>query len=100
MIIDNTSAGPAAVDAATPVKTKMPVPMIDPIPSAVRLSGPSDRRRRLRSDSSLSSASDLRVKSDTAGMAGGEVASSGDLYTTDTSPSFAPTPFDAFEFRE
>jgi hypothetical protein len=36
-------AGPARVADATPVKTKMPVPMIAPIPIAVSDQGPSVR---------------------------------------------------------
>src|SRR5436190_4854796 len=62
MIIDSTSAGPAFCDAAVPVSTKMPVPMIDPMPSAVRFSGPSERLRRPRSASARSASSDFFVK--------------------------------------
>src|SRR3982751_1058942 len=83
MIIDSTSAGPAAVDAATPVKTKIPAPMIEPMPSAVRGRGPRERRGRLRSDSCRRSASDLRVKRDKR-VAGDEWRVTSDLYTTDT----------------
>src|SRR5262245_25314836 len=59
MIIEKTSAGPAFCDAAVPVRTKMPVPMMDPMPSAVRLSGPSDRRSTLRSASACSASRDF-----------------------------------------
>ena len=51
MIIESTSAGPAFCEAAVPVSTKMPVPMIEPMPSAVRWSGPSERRSDGRSAS-------------------------------------------------
>ena len=40
---DIVSAGPARVADATPVKTKMPVPMMAPMPIAVSAHGPSDR---------------------------------------------------------
>jgi len=46
-------AGPAIVPAALPVRTKIPVPMITPIPITVRSIGPSARRSR-RSGSSVS----------------------------------------------
>src|SRR5436190_11579646 len=59
MIIEKTSAGPAFCDAAVPVRTKMPVPMIDPMPSAVRCHGPSDRRSTPRSASACRSAIDF-----------------------------------------
>src|SRR5689334_22065091 len=38
-------AGPAAVAATGPVRTKIPVPMMAPMPSVTRLIGPSARRR-------------------------------------------------------
>ena len=41
--MESTMAGPAWAAAAWPVRTKMPVPMIAPIPSAVRSIGPSTR---------------------------------------------------------
>ena len=50
-------------DAAVPVRTKMPVPMMQPMPSAVRFQGPSERRRSPRSASAWSASNDLRVKS-------------------------------------
>src|ERR1700733_11160098 len=59
MIIERTSAGPAFCDAAVPVSTKMPVPMIEPIPSAVRCQGPSDRRSWPPSASACRSANDF-----------------------------------------
>src|SRR6185503_8102879 len=43
---DNMSAGPVLSWAATPVSTKMPVPMTAPTPSAESWTGPSTRRRR------------------------------------------------------
>src|SRR2546423_222790 len=43
---DSISAGPALLLAATPVSTKMPVPMVAPTPILVSCSGPSTRRRR------------------------------------------------------
>ena len=54
MTIEITSAGPAFIDAAVPVSTKMPVPMIAPMPSAVRFHGPSDRLSTPPSASALS----------------------------------------------
>jgi hypothetical protein len=39
------SEGPERVADATPVKTKIPVPMIAPMPMAVSAQGPSDRFR-------------------------------------------------------
>ena len=42
---ESVSAGPARVAEATPVRTKMPVPMIAPMPIAVSAHGPSDRLR-------------------------------------------------------
>ena len=68
MIIENTSAGPAFCEAAVPVRTKMPVPMIDPMPSAVRFHGPSDRRSRPRSASAWSSPNDFFVNSPIFGL--------------------------------
>jgi hypothetical protein len=62
MIIEITSAGPAFCDAAVPVRTKIPVPMIDPIPRVVRFSGPSARRRVLLSASARRVAWDFLVK--------------------------------------
>ena len=41
-------AGPAFAAAAWPVSTKMPVPMIAPMPSAMRFTGPSTRRSPCR----------------------------------------------------
>src|SRR5688572_32180124 len=61
----STIAGPAYCAAALPVSTKMPVPMIAPMPSATRLTDP---RVRLRvwvpslDASACSSSIDLRVK--------------------------------------
>src|SRR6185295_11672213 len=43
---DNMRAGPVLSWAATPVSTKMPVPMTAPTPSAESWTGPSTRRRR------------------------------------------------------
>ena len=57
--IETTSAGPAFWDAAVPVSTKIPVPMIDPMPSAVRFHGPSDRRSSPRSASCCRSWNDF-----------------------------------------
>jgi hypothetical protein len=45
MTIEMTIAGPALAAAVWPLSTKMPVPMIAPMPSATRLSDPSMRRR-------------------------------------------------------
>jgi len=42
---DRAIAGPARVPAASPVSTKMPVPMITPMPIAVSCTGPSALRR-------------------------------------------------------
>src|SRR5207244_457194 len=41
--IERTIAGPACSAAASPVSTKMPVPMIAPMPRVTRLTGPSTR---------------------------------------------------------
>src|SRR5678816_1726027 len=48
-------AGPAYCAAAVPVRTKMPAPMIAPMPRRVRLRAPSDRLRECSpsSDASL-----------------------------------------------
>src|SRR5713226_3064883 len=54
-------AGPAYSEAADPVSTKMPAPMIAPIPSVTRFTGP---RARLRLCSPVSPASFIRVSSD------------------------------------
>src|SRR5881296_2165692 len=43
---DSISAGPVLSCAATPVSTKMPVPMIAPTPRLVSDTGPSTRRSR------------------------------------------------------
>ena len=43
---ESTMAGPAYKAAAAPVSTKMPVPMMAPIPSVIRLIGPSARLRQ------------------------------------------------------
>ena len=40
---DSTTADPAFTAATVPVSTKIPVPMIAPIPSMVRLSAPRAR---------------------------------------------------------
>src|SRR5215212_6641471 len=45
MIIDNTTAGPAWAAAARPVSTKIPVPMMAPMPSRVRSTAVSERLR-------------------------------------------------------
>ena len=42
---ETTIAGPAAVAAAWPVRTKIPAPIIAPIPSVIKFTGPSARRR-------------------------------------------------------
>src|SRR5215470_7917356 len=47
-------AGPAYCAAADPVKTKMPAPMIAPIPKVTRLIGPSARFRLCSPDSPAS----------------------------------------------
>src|SRR4051794_5459759 len=52
-------AGPASAAATRPVITKMPAPMMAPMPSEVRPTGPSTRRRRFSP-----SASARRVSSD------------------------------------
>jgi hypothetical protein len=56
-----TTPGPAYRAAAGPVSTKMPVPMIAPIPRAIRLPAPSDR---LSVCSPVSDASPIIVLSD------------------------------------
>src|SRR5215204_4878073 len=55
---DTTIAGPAWFAAAVPVRTKIPVPMIAPIPRSVRSHAVRLRRRALpRSSTSLTSCS-------------------------------------------
>src|SRR5438874_6642902 len=63
MITDSTRAGQAFCAAAVPVNTKIPVPIMHPIPSAIRFQGPSDRRSSPRSASACSSSNDFFVKS-------------------------------------
>ena len=46
-IIDSTTAGPACAAAAWPVSTKMPVPMMAPMPSRVRSTGAEHALQRL-----------------------------------------------------
>src|SRR5882762_10911228 len=61
---DSGSAGPALLAAATPVSTKMPVPMTPPMPSSVSCVAVSARRSWLPVDScSCSSAMDLVARS-------------------------------------
>src|SRR6266851_2830100 len=43
---ERTIAGPALVAAATPVKVKMPAPMMAPIPRAMSAAGPNERFRQ------------------------------------------------------
>src|ERR1017187_46888 len=57
---ERTTAGPAFSAAAIPVSENKPAPMIAPIPSATRFTGPSVRL----SECSLSSALDLMRSSD------------------------------------
>ena len=49
-------AGPAVCAAAVPVSTKMPAPMMAPMPSIVRLSAPSARLSVTASPSAAASA--------------------------------------------
>src|SRR5690348_13222706 len=58
---DRMIAGPANCAAAAPVSTKMPAPMIAPIPSVMRLVAP---KARFRPCSSPDSASFTRASSD------------------------------------
>src|SRR2546429_6718383 len=61
---DSGSAGPALLAAATPVSTKIPVPMMPPMPSSVSCVAVSARRSWLPVDScSCSSAMDLVARS-------------------------------------
>src|SRR5579871_4320104 len=43
MTKDSSTAGPACSAAAVPAMTKMPAPMISPMPSMMRLAGPRER---------------------------------------------------------
>src|SRR6185437_14163031 len=43
MMKERTIAGPAAVAATGPVRTKIPVPMMAPMPRVTRFTGPSER---------------------------------------------------------
>ena len=54
---ESISAGPALSWAAMPVSTKMPVPMMAPMPRLVSCTGPSTRRRRFSPFISSSSSS-------------------------------------------
>src|SRR6185437_10402483 len=56
MMNDRTTAGPAFCAATCPVSTKMPVPMIAPMPSVVRFRAPSTRFRLLSVVASVCSA--------------------------------------------
>src|SRR5574341_255810 len=61
---ESISAGPVRSWAATPVSTKMPVPMMAPMPRLESCTGPSTRRRRFSPFiSSSSSDNGLRAKS-------------------------------------
>src|SRR5512140_851150 len=61
---ESMSAGPATLCAAAPVATKMPAPMIAPIPRLVSWTGPRTRRSRFSPFiSSRSMASGLRANS-------------------------------------
>ncbi len=57
---ESTMAGPAYFAAADPVSTKIPAPMIAPIPRVIRLTGP---RARLRLCSPVSDASSISMSS-------------------------------------
>src|SRR4026207_982139 len=60
---ESTTAGPALSAATVPVRTKMPVPMMAPMPSRVRLSGPSTRFRLWSPAAwACSTATDFRLK--------------------------------------
>ena len=58
---DSTIAGPES-PIASPMMTKMPVPMIAPTPSAVRSSAPTERRSRVPSAASSSCSLGLVTK--------------------------------------
>src|ERR1700739_4485332 len=58
---DTMIAGPAYSEAADPVSTKMPAPMMAPIPSVTRFIGP---RARFRLCSPVSDASFIKVSRD------------------------------------
>src|ERR1700722_18777811 len=58
---DSMMPGPAYRAAAVPVRTKMPAPMMQPIPSAVRLTGPRVLPRAWPSPSAMMSARGFRV---------------------------------------
>src|SRR6266581_239390 len=61
---DSIRAGPVLSWAATPVRTKMPVPMMAPTPRLVSAAGPSTRRSRCSPAISFMSVSyDLVAKS-------------------------------------
>ena len=63
MMNDNTTAGPAKFAAALPVITKMPAPMMAPMPRLIRLNGPSERFRSLWSNSCWICATDFFANS-------------------------------------
>src|SRR5208337_288712 len=58
---DNMMAGPAYREAADPVSTKMPAPIMAPIPNVIKLTGP---RARFRLCSPVSPASFISVSID------------------------------------
>src|SRR5512143_1575801 len=84
---DSGTAGPACRAAARPVSTKMPAPMIAPIPSIVRFSAPSVRfsdRSPVASASARSAVMDLVAQSpvpppEVNGRGGGALFTSGTL---------------------
>ncbi len=63
--IDRTMAGPACIAAACPVSTKMPVPMMAPMPSIVRSTGPRTRLSVASPRRAFSSSIDLVANQDT-----------------------------------
>ena len=63
-------AGPAYCAAARPVRTKIPVPMMQPMPSRTRLSAPRERFNSLEVNSLWIIATDLRWKIRAQGLAG------------------------------
>src|SRR5436309_16130477 len=85
--IEIGTAGPACSAAAWPVSTKMPAPMMAPMPSVMRLSGPS---ARFSWCSPAASASARRVAMDlVAHKLMRDSGQEGDESTARTAPRFA-----------
>ena len=70
MMNESTIAGPACWAAARPVSTKMPVPMMPPMPIAVSATGPSDLRSSPLSLSAARSCDGFRPRAGSSALTG------------------------------